>query len=205
MKKIFDYWFPDSDDHFARIMKEDRHHQYQREKRDTAVSYVKNFNLAIDIGGHVGLWSRPLSDKFKKVITFEPIFENRECLIKNLEGRDVDIHPYALGDKSGVIKLALPSSENTGGYTMSSDGMSVEIKTLDEFSFNDIGFIKIDVQCMEIPVLIGSIDTLIRCNPVLCIEQGETEKPAINFVKQIGYNLVKVVGKEHIFIKNTVL
>ena len=202
MKKVYEYWIPDTDDHFESIMSKDVYHEYQRTKRDYAISCVKNFDLALDIGGHIGLWAKPLTKVFKKVITFEPISVNRECLVKNLEGTNSEVIPYALGESSGKIKLSLPSIENTGSYTISDDGIEVEMKKLDDFNFINVGFIKIDVQCMEIPVLKGAINTLKVCNPILCIEQGEREKPAIQFCIDLGYKLVNVIGKEHIFVKN---
>ena len=38
----------------------------------------------MDVGGNVGTWSWPLSDKFDNVIAFEPHPENRECYLKNM-------------------------------------------------------------------------------------------------------------------------
>ena len=44
------------------------------------IGEVKDGN-ALDIGAHVGIWSRQLVTKFHNVYAWEPIESNCECLI----------------------------------------------------------------------------------------------------------------------------
>ena len=88
MKKVFDYWMPDSDNHFERLINKRVNNggppEYQDDVRDMAYKYVTDFDLAIDVGANVGLWAKPLTEKFNKVIAFEPMLQVLECLEKNV-------------------------------------------------------------------------------------------------------------------------
>ena len=61
-------------------------HNIQDDVRDEAYKYVTDFNIAIDVGANVGLWSKPLTKKFNRVIAFEPMPQVLECLEKNVQG-----------------------------------------------------------------------------------------------------------------------
>lgn len=198
MKKIYNYWFPDNDNHFESIMKLDSKHEYQRDRREKALSFVKNKINAIDVGGHIGLWSNQLTSLFKNVYAFEPIPSNQECF--RLNAPKAILYPFGLGSKEDKIILKKHSSDNSGSYSISDEGIEIDIKPLDSFNFTDISFIKIDVEKYELEVLKGAVETLKREKPVLCVEQGESQKPAIPFLNNLGFKLVTVFGKEHIFI-----
>ena len=83
MKEVFNYWMPDSDIHFSRLIQKQVNNgglpQYQNDVRDEAYKYVVDFNLAIDVGANVGLWAKPLTEKFNSVIAFEPMNQVLEC------------------------------------------------------------------------------------------------------------------------------
>ena len=109
MKKVFDYWMPDSDNHFERLINKRVNNggppEYQDDVRDMAYKYVKDFDLAIDVGANVGLWAKPLTEKFNKVIAFEPMPQVLECLEKNVQDLPVEIHRYALGNINGNVEM----------------------------------------------------------------------------------------------------
>ena len=77
MKLVHNYWMPKSDEHFERLIskriKKGGPAEYQDDVRDEAYKYVTNFNVAVDVGENVGLWARPLSEKFNLVIAYEPL------------------------------------------------------------------------------------------------------------------------------------
>jgi hypothetical protein len=58
---------------------------YQKNKLDTALSYVKEFNTAIDAGANYGIMSYNLHNNFSQVYAFEVDTAVRECLKKNVE------------------------------------------------------------------------------------------------------------------------
>ena len=87
MKKVFEYYMPDSDNHFERLINKRVRNggppQYQDDVRDEAYKYVTDFDIAVDIGANVGLWAKPLTKKFKRVIAFEPLEQVYSCLELN--------------------------------------------------------------------------------------------------------------------------
>jgi len=77
-----------------RLPKDDRHFQYylktvgpeyQKQHRDYSLSFVKEHDIAVDVGAHVGTWAIDLEKVFNKVICFEPIQEHIDCLMENIQ------------------------------------------------------------------------------------------------------------------------
>ena len=59
MIKIKDYYVPETDLHFINYLK--KYDNYQEAQRNRAISYVEDWQFAIDIGANIGLWSKDLS------------------------------------------------------------------------------------------------------------------------------------------------
>lgn len=62
MKQVHGIWFPDGDEHFEKQLREAPvvygAKTYQYKKYVKALAHVSRRMFALDIGGHVGLWSR---------------------------------------------------------------------------------------------------------------------------------------------------
>ena len=93
MKQVYNYWMPDTDNHFYRMItkriSQGGPAEYQDDVRDEAYKYVEDFDLAIDVGANVGFWARPLSHVFKQVIAYEPMPQVLECLELNVKDEPV--------------------------------------------------------------------------------------------------------------------
>jgi hypothetical protein len=74
----------------------------------------------------------------------------------------------------------------------------VPVFPLDIFDFQDVDYIKIDVEGFEKKVLLGGARTIERWNPVIVIEQnhvvldGEAQYSAKEYLESIGYRNVAV-------------
>jgi hypothetical protein len=47
------------------------------------------------------------------------------------------------------------------------------MRRLDDFAFDEVDFIKVDVEGFELQVLEGARETLARCRPIVIVEQKD--------------------------------
>jgi len=204
MKQIYNYWMPDTDNHFERLIakriKNGGPAQYQDDVRDVAYKYVTDFNIAVDVGANVGLWAKPLTEKFKRIIAFEPLEQVYSCLESNVAGLNVDIHKHALGNVNDVAEMVY-DSENTGGSFVSEVGTGdIIIKRMDDLNLPKFGLLKIDCERHELEVLKGAMDTLLKYKPIIvCEQQADTDECAGLFLKSFGAREITNVRKDYIF------
>ena len=178
MKEVYGWYFPDEDHHFKGYFDAVGEGEYQKPQREMALSYCHKFRRALDIGGHVGLWSRPLSKVFTEVIAFEPHPEYQKLFALNAP--KAKLIPVALGEESRKVGLMVPEGNTGAAYVSEGDGY--DMVRLDDYEYRDIDLIKIDVEGYELGVLKGARRTLVTNNPVIVIEQ----KPHPHFSDRWG-------------------
>jgi len=145
---------------------------------------VRSGARAIDVGGNVGTYSFHLSRLASEVETFEP-HPDWAWRIRTLALPNVTVHEVALSDHPGEADLAIPLGDvrDVGGMgsletsvvdpAKASRVVHVKLRTLDDFGFTNVGFIKIDVEGHEEAVLRGGVQTIARDGPTLLIEIEE--------------------------------
>ena len=213
MKIYKDWYFPDTEEHFIQYLKNQNTNDYQKAQREASFNFLENKRIAIDIGANVGLWARDFCKIFKEVKLFEPYKPNTECLKKNLEPfKNFEIFEYALSNKNGVGELHI-NEKGLGANTLRSitditKKEEIQIMKLDNYDFQDVDYIKIDVQFHELEVIEGSIVTLKNNNPVLCIEAARRNEEELTYVKKfvkilenLNFKIVGQSGKELFFKK----
>ena len=92
--------------------------------------------------------------------------------MENVTAENVKLHRVGLGAKRSRMALETIGLNRGMSRLRWSDTGDVEIRALDEFGFEDVDFIKIDVEGFESPVLQGARETLLRCRPLVLIEHG---------------------------------
>lgn len=165
---------------------------YQYKKLEAALQHVKKRELALDVGGHVGLWSMWLVREFERVVAFEPVPEHRDLFHLNVDMSRCELMPFALGDHEQVVDMEIPL-ETTGNahvaigrrhpgtrHVPNLDSQrvvkGVQVKTLDSvLGLDDVSFIKIDVEGFEKHVVEGGKDLIMRARPVIVVEQKKNE------------------------------
>jgi len=156
---------PDYDTHFEKYVKKG---YYQRPGLFLAMSLVKRWGTAVDVGGHVGFLACDMAHFFEKVYSFEPQSDNFLCLLQNTPD-NVLPENCALGDRPMRVGIHSPEPTNSGAWELC-DGNEVMMRTLDSFEFEEVGLIKIDVQGFEWQVLKGAVETLKQWKPALLVE-----------------------------------
>lgn len=184
---------------------------YQANKYNRILPLCRNRRHAVDIGGHVGLWSWQMAQDFQHVWAFEPMPEHRECYEYNMRDlKNWTLFPFALGDKPGKvhIRTRTPGSSGDTGVDLSGNGTEVELHTLDEFNLGTVDFVKIDCEGFELFVLRGGVETLKRNKPVIVVEQKpETgmeknynigTKDAVKFLLDLGARQAFEMAGDHV-------
>ena len=211
---------PEWDNH---LIKRIKNGVYQKKQREYALSYVKDWDIAIDIGANIGLWTKPLCEKFRFVWAFEPSRENWEHCHKNLEGiKNYQLEQVALSDKQAENVELYSTSESCGDLRITPIGEKAKVVDyVDMFMLDNyyhelmpkyagkVGLIKIDVQQHEKEVLLGARRILEEHSPVICIElptRTDEEKDykiiCRNILGGLGYREKFKKSKETIFMKD---
>ena len=186
MQVVNGIYLPDKDTHFVAALRSsplvDGKATYQLSKLNAAMPYVKHKGVAVDVGAHVGLWTRILAKQFALVHAFEPLLEHVQCLEANCAGqKNVVVHNgFLLGNQSGAVSF-LRTDENSGNCRVHRDDTMLDgtndvfpMRRLDEFwALRDvaINFLKIDVEGYENAVVLGGEKTIRTYRPVMVVEQ----------------------------------
>lgn len=185
------------------------------------VSIQQKGGKAIDVGAHLGSITLALASMFEEVFSFEPndfnfrilqsnVVINRldnvrlfnSCLyshstilsLGNQEKQEIDLPLNNKGEFDGNL------ANNLGAYLFDESGSGLfehSARTLDTYEFNDISFIKIDVQGADGEVILGSLQTIQRCQPVIVFEWEESLSnnfsvkfdSLMNELKSLGYEI----------------
>jgi len=217
-------WIPDDDDWV------NWSGNYEQDQFNEVMPHVSNRDVALDIGAHVGIWSMRLAQNFKRVIAFEPVPKHIECWKKNMSnfiseqsewGNISTLETVALGHENGTATMKVPNTTNTGMASLvhkvsSNEGtrwvqpewetfpeIVVETRTLDSYEFDQLDFIKIDVEWFEIRVLQGAENTIRKHKPIMYIEMSDPQ--AYTFMKELdlGYRILYSHGVNRLYKVDT--
>ncbi len=155
-------------------------------------AFIKPGKDVVDVGAYIGSHTIKFGNLAKpgKVYAFEPQEDIHEILTQNiaLNGLSDSVTAYkmALGDRACNTKMnrrpsekALDSPElfgNRGAAPVvgclddSDEPFTFEMRTLDSFGLDNVGFIKIDVEGAHMIVLEGAQETIKRNKPIMLIE-----------------------------------
>ena len=102
----------------------------QEEFARQVMPWVKNKRVAVDVGAHIGLWSRYLARHFVNVLSFEPVLENAACFKKNLENvSNVWLGEVAVGDVPGTVNFTMPPHGNSGMWHVNATPVATSVVT----------------------------------------------------------------------------
>lgn len=161
-----------------------------------ALPYIKSYRTYVDVGADVGSTSEPFLKKFNHIIAFEP---NPEQFVELSQITSIESYALALGDIEGMVELKVPEHTMNPGHGSTAPrrnrdwqglNYTVPMRTLDSFNFDNVDFIKIDVEQGELEVILGALDTIKRCRPVVMFENKRQEnKQLVKMFKDWGYKV----------------
>lgn len=143
-----------------------------------------SFNTALDVGAHIGGVSAYLARHFRRVVAFEPVPETFEFLQHNT-ARWPHVETLNMAAAEGAGEVCF-SHYRRHGQLSHVAGSSEDSETdligpiptaaIDSMNLTDVSFIKIDVEGYELPVVQGARETIVRCRPLIMMEQGGNEE-----------------------------
>ena len=150
-------------------------------KLDAEMAYVSNLlkekRRFLDIGANIGIYSFHFKKIFKSVDAFEPLKEISYRL-KHFENESLKVHNCALSNKRGEFQIYIPHLSGKAVASLASlekrDGdceiRNVKVEKIDNYDFDDVDLIKIDVEGHEEYVIQGARNVIKRNMPILIVE-----------------------------------
>jgi len=134
---------------------------------------------AVDVGVWWGPWTWWLARRTPRVESFEPNLDLVARLAPVMP-TNVTLHPVALSDRIGEADFWVPAggTGTEGRASLEGAGRSgsgwrhrpAVTRRLDDFELDDVGFVKIDVEGHEFPVLQGAARLIDRERPTVLVE-----------------------------------
>jgi FkbM family methyltransferase len=173
-------------------------------------NFVDKNKIALDIGANIGTHSIPYSLHFKHVHSFEPQSNIFDLLNKNIISNNINnITSYKLAighidsfvtfsntvsdgiSKGNLINYNTNKEVNYGGIELGIGGESVQMKTIDSFNFNDVGFIKIDIEGCEKLAIWGAKNTIEYYRPVVLFENKKKISNEMKTIMNINDDILQ--------------
>lgn len=252
-KLVKGIWFPEHDKHLTGMVENNskvgevtlgdgrRVGTYQKHKLDFAMERLAGDRrrTAVDVGGHIGMWSMHLADLFRHVEAFEPLQMHWRLFEVNLNRNPrVKLNPVGLGSKRDEVEIVVDPMNTGNAHIVGKDEDALEavanderlrlgiiepdandpddprkihtetipIRTLDSYGLEDVDFIKIDVEGTELAVVQGARRTILRCKPMIIVEQknndvkfhGGEANAASKYLQKHGMRLIRDYGGDHV-------
>jgi len=134
--------------------------------------HLKGMRTCIQAGGCIGIWPIRLAQVFEHVITFEPEPVNYECLSHNTaDVTNLSRYRAALGQDKHRIRMGLEPRYigHCGAWQVMPDG-DIPVVRIDDMGLDDVDLIYLDIEGSEHPALMGGLETIRRCRPVIGLE-----------------------------------
>lgn len=188
------YWIESGDTLYAQRL---RSGQYQRTNWDFAQTLLPQFRKCIDIGSNNAVNAIHYAERFEWVECFEPthLAQNLwQNTVKDNGVENVTLHTQALGELDRTTEIIL--HERNGGHNhlqhydknprakperSTRAKQTVEVRTLDSYGFEQVDFVKIDVEGYEWFVLQGADGTLEQNRPLFQLEIVENQCRKFNY------------------------
>lgn len=169
--------------------------------------YINPGDDIIDIGANIGNHTLYFIKEchVNSVYSFEPQKDIFSILKKNIMYNHASercrLYNVALGNSKGKGNMA-SNRYNTGGACLiTNDTGNVDVCRLDDFTFDNVDFIKIDVEGYEYNVLAGAKKTINTHKPLIYVEIFEKNFDKVNnLLFQMGYSCIeRITGEDYIF------
>ena len=88
----------------------------------------------------------------------------------------------------------------------------MKVKSLDSYKFDNVDFMKVDIESHELEMLKGAVETLEKCNPIIFIEDptyfynqknNKKDPTGLDFLCSLGYTNEQYLGTyNYLLVRN---
>lgn len=171
--------------------------------------FIRNYDVAVQAGGNVGVYPWLLGRKFEMVYTFECDAYNFFCLANNLKQPKFVKFNAAVGDQCKTQKMIpvspLPRDQlvddpmlaervvdgrvmhNTGMSQVGYGPVTIHQMTIDSLNLDKCDLIMLDVETFEWNALVGAKKTIARCKPTIIFESTKNQKEIHELLTKLQY------------------
>jgi len=168
----------------------------------------KKYRRAVQAGGNVGIWPKALSSQFEQVMTFEPDGANYAALYENTKDVSNIMRVHAgLGLYNSRAGIDHIDPSNIGAHQIK-EGDDFEIVPLDQYGFEDVDFLQLDIEGFEHFAIMGAEQTIRASWPVISLElkglgkrYGVDDEDTVEFLRALGYAVTNRIHRDVIFTK----
>lgn len=174
--------------------------EYNPDETEMIISLANG--VCLDIGANMGVISQALLATGHTVVAFEPqpeVYKVLEFNCANAFGSSTYYtYNVAVGASEGVAKMPkvyYGEKGNFGGLGIGTHSIygsyEVPVVAIDSYGYDNIGFMKIDVEGYELEVLKGADETIKRCHPIMYIEDDRVAKSSAlrAHIQSLGYSI----------------
>lgn len=169
--KLWNEWcVPDTETMIGDIVME------WKNKSTLIINKCKKKEIVVQAGGHVGIFPIGLSKHFRQVITFEAVPTNFECLVENIQVRElhnIDYYSVGLGRERGSANISATKQGNSGATQLVPTDMGdITLTTIDDLNLVDLDLLWLDIEGMEVDALEGARNTIRKFQPIIVLENN---------------------------------
>ena len=177
------YWVEEGDTLYIQRLKAG---QYQRTNWEFAQTLVDDWTRAIDVGTNNACNAIHYAKRFTTVECFEPTPLAQQLwrnTVRDNNVANVTLYPVGVGEKQYTTEIIThwkngghnhlahydknPRADEERSHRVK---VPVQVETLDSFNFQDVGFIKVDVEGYEKFVLEGAQTLIAQSRPTIQLE-----------------------------------
>lgn len=168
---------------------------------DIAIKHCRHRRVAVQAGGHVGLWPKRLAQAFRTVYAFECEPLLAECMRRNCQ-EVTNVLPCSLALGSFVGEVKMRGAVSAGSWSVDEAGQHVARQTtIDALNLKHCDAIFLDVEAYEVEALRGAAETIAHHKPVIMVEELPRSMEAIQaHMKTLQYRAVQKVHGDVVYV-----
>ncbi|WP_343313828.1 FkbM family methyltransferase [Brucella sp. BE17] len=188
-------YLPNREDDYIQKYIFEKKTPYEKDMLVSMCSYLQEEDIVLDVGANVGNHTLYLAGVGQaRVFSFEPNRHLADAIRRSVElsgfENTVSVFNFGLGRVSGRAHFEKDLPDNLGAQKLQLGEGELEVARLDDQEIPaPVKMIKIDVEGMELDVLQGGRNLILRDQPILYIESATEAnyRQISNYLAELGY------------------